>query len=70
LECILAGLSHNDSLVSLNVSHNDLGADACALFETYLEDTHLEELIMSSNPIGNAGADIFATLLAKPTFRI
>lgn len=70
LECILSGLSENESLVSLNIAQNDLGKDACALFPQYLSDSHMEELVLSSNPIGNSGIESLSDLFSRSTFRL
>ena len=67
---MLSGLSENESLISLNISQNDLGKDACALFPQYLSNSIMEELVMSSNPIGNGGMESLSELFSRPTFKL
>lgn len=46
-ECILSGLQNNYTLVHLNVSHNDLNSECCQMMLQYLENSPLEEIILS-----------------------
>lgn len=57
LECILAGLEENESLIELDISHNELGPEGCSLLSNTINHTCLRELILASNRLGDDGLD-------------
>ena len=58
------GLKSCNSLISLNLSHNDI--THVGLRQFYKETISIKELFLSENPIGDQGAFILRDILSKP----
>ena len=59
-QCITEGLKANRSLLSLDLSSNDLGPKCCRILVEILWKTKLIELNLSNNKIGNNGLMVLA----------
>lgn len=52
-----ASMSINKSIVYLNISNNNINAETCLSFSSFLKLTRIEELVMSNNQIGDEGLE-------------
>jgi Ran GTPase-activating protein (RanGAP) involved in mRNA processing and transport len=55
----------NNTLVSLNLSHNELTLPAIEKIQEVLPKTKLRELILSLNNIGNQGAELLSKVIGE-----
>ena len=62
------GLKNNKSIYSLNISKNDITVSGIEAFTQIIQNTWIQELDLSFNPIGNAGiTELANSLIKKPT---
>ena len=60
LRNLIHGIAKNDTLVSLDVSNNNLGIEGARVLTEFPDGCKLEELIYSKNNMGDEGAIIFS----------
>ena len=64
-----AGLRLNRSLLSLNLSSNEITLDGLLALKEGMTKTLLEEIDLSSNPFGNPGVEFLTSFLAATHIR-
>lgn len=67
LECILAGLENNSTLITLDIANNELGPQSSSLIANTLYTTQLLELNLSNNKLTDAGIDKLAAMFRIST---
>ena len=67
LECILAGLENNNTLINLDLANNELGPQSTNLIANTLYTTQLLELNLSNNKLTDVGIDKLAAMFRIST---
>lgn len=65
VKSLCQGLALNKSLISLNLSNNDIGSEGMKLLAKALESSQVQQLNLSRNPIKNKGAEVIGEIINK-----